>query len=132
MSNSENLTDLRLASEQVQALEQATLKQSETTLWHEQRVGRVTASKAHQVLHTSISNPARSLIKEICSRSLNQLKVPAVMWGKEHERDALATYKKVVAHLDVERNSIFPHSNIVISDQIKKCHCWKCWTEFIT
>ncbi len=123
MCKSENyLSDLTLSLDQIEALEQATIKQSETVLWHEQRIGRVTASKAHQVIHTSINNPARSLIKEICSPSQVPLNIPAVMWGKKHESHALALYKKIIAHHEIEEHALLPQGNILIVDKINKCH----------
>ncbi len=66
--------------------------QSESILWHEHRVGRVKASKGHSILHTNMSNPSKSLIKTICSPTVEQLKTPAILWGKAHENDAIAVY----------------------------------------
>jgi uncharacterized iron-regulated membrane protein len=52
--------------EQIAALQEATQSQSQSPTWYLQRTGRITASTAHAVLHTSQSSPAASVIKKIC------------------------------------------------------------------
>ncbi len=39
-----------------------------------------------------MSNPSKSLIKTICSPTVEQLKTPAFLWGKAHENDGIAVY----------------------------------------
>ena len=55
-----------LSAQQASRVEEDTLQQSNSKVWFEQRAGRVTASKLHNVLHTELSNPSVSLIKSIC------------------------------------------------------------------
>ncbi|KAL3847209.1 hypothetical protein ACJMK2_018131 [Sinanodonta woodiana] len=50
---------------QVAYVEEVTRNQSSSLVWHEQRVGRITASIAGDCLRTSLSNPSPSLIKKI-------------------------------------------------------------------
>ncbi len=75
--NKENLSlesfrAMALTVAQIDALEKATVEQSNSLLWHEQRIGRITATKAHSVMHTNIEKPAASLIKAICNPSFEQ------------------------------------------------------------
>eukprot|EP00794_Sanderia_malayensis_P014504 gene14504-16012_t len=56
---------VHITENQIDALEKATLGQTDTMLWHEQRVGRITASKAHQVL-----NKKQKIQQSPCSRDM--------------------------------------------------------------
>ncbi len=66
--------DVHITENQIDALEKVTLSQLDTMLWHEQRIGRITASKAHQALHTNAENPVKSLLREICFRAFTSCK----------------------------------------------------------
>ena len=57
---------ISLSVQQASRVEEDTRQQSNSKVWFEQRLGRVTASKLHSVLHTELSNPSVSLIKSIC------------------------------------------------------------------
>ena len=75
-----------------------TKKQSKSTIWHEMRTGRITASVAHDVLHTNMENPSKSLILRICQESkLKTTKVPSLRWGIDHEKVALEEYKLLLS-----------------------------------
>ncbi len=115
------ISNFTATDEQIAALEEATMKQSETMLWHEQRAGRITASKAHQVMHTNLENPSKSLIKSISNPTFKQLNVPAILWGKEHEDDALETYKTIITR-EGNENIIFPSGSIIKGDEIQQLH----------
>lgn len=120
--NKENaVSKFTATDQQIAALEEATMKQSQTILWHEQRAGRITASKAHQVTRTNLENPSKSLIKSICNPTFKQLNVPAILWGKEHEDDALGTYKTIMTK-DVNENVIFPSGRIIKGKEIQQSH----------
>ena len=68
----------------------STKQQSLSIAWHELRTGRITASVAHDVLHTNMTYPSRSLILRICKEpSLKQLNVLSLKWGSEKESVAL-------------------------------------------
>ena len=43
-------------------IEKSTRSQSDSLVWHQLRTGRITSSVAHQVLHTDMNNPSKSLI----------------------------------------------------------------------
>ena len=49
------------------------------------RVGRITASIVHDILHTDQALPSISIIKKICFPPSGELNVPALIWGRENE-----------------------------------------------
>ena len=51
-------------------LEEATSNHSYCDAWYQQRAGRITGLIIHQVYHTSVKNPGRSLIKKIFFKSI--------------------------------------------------------------
>ena len=70
-----------------------TEKQSRSPIWHELRTGRITASIAHEVLHTNMENPSTSLVLRICKESeMKTSKVPSLRWGIDNEKVALEEY----------------------------------------
>lgn len=79
--------------EQCSQVEEETKGQAACKAWHQHRVGRITGSTAHRVLHTSLETPSQTLINDICSHSSVTLRVPSLQWGKDHEVDAIDTYK---------------------------------------
>ena len=79
------IINMMVTNEEVQYLEASTKNQSDSPVWHQQRVGRITSSSIHAIAHTSIDNPAKSLIKKICYMFTNQIKVPSLSWGCDWE-----------------------------------------------
>lgn len=77
-------------------IEEATRNQSMSFAWYEQRAGRITGSTFMQASRTSLQNPSKSLITKICSDKKIELNVPALMWGKEHESDAIKLYESTL------------------------------------
>ena len=69
--------------------EEATRNKSYCDAWHQQRAGRITGSIIHQVYHTSVKKPNRSLIKRICQVNTSKLNTPAVAWGRDNEELAI-------------------------------------------
>ena len=123
--------DLIITQDEITFVEQASRQQANSLVWHEQRAGRVTASRAHQVLHTSLTNPSVSLVKAICREKGAELNVPAIKWGRDHEPDALNFYKlsSQQSHGNVEVNTsglliddTFPFIG-ASPDSIIKCSC---------
>ena len=72
----------------------STTTQSNSTTWQEMRVGRITASRVHSVLHTNAENPAPSVVKSICTPSSDLSHVPAIQWGRDNESAAIRRYKE--------------------------------------
>ncbi|XP_076090454.1 uncharacterized protein LOC143062652 isoform X1 [Mytilus galloprovincialis] len=73
-----------------------TTAQSSSMTWYDQRVGRITSSTVHNVLHTTLENPSTSLLKKICDPAPKPLNVPAVIWGREHEKSAIKEFQQVM------------------------------------
>lgn len=89
--------NLKATDEECEYLKKSTINQSNSLTWHEQRVGRITASVANDVLHTSVDNPSQSLVKKICYQNKKQINVPSLMWGREKEKNALDQYKLAIS-----------------------------------
>lgn len=87
------LATFSIRDDTVKTVEAATRQQSNSPDWFLYRAGRVTASVMKSVCHTSVQSPSLSLVKSICYPEKNSLRVPAVMWGLEHEQDAFEAYK---------------------------------------
>jgi len=75
---------LQITAAEISYVEQATRKQSETKIWHELRVGRITSTTAHLVAHTDRNNFAKSILKQICTVD-RKLNVPQTRWGTDNE-----------------------------------------------
>ena len=65
---------------QIQLVEEQTRNQASSMNWYSVCTGRITASVAHQLLHTNKTTPAPSLVKKVCQK-VKPLQVPAVQWG---------------------------------------------------
>jgi hypothetical protein len=87
-----NSLKFNLTDDDVAYIEESTRRQSKNKNWHLYRVGRVTASVAYRVCHVKAPDSSISLIKSICYPSSTQLRKKAILWGCEHEKDALAAY----------------------------------------
>ena len=84
--------DLKVSAEEIKYVETTTRNQASSSIWHEQRVGRVTSSTVHEVLRTNAAQPAPSIVKKICTADTRQLKVPAIQWGNMNEENAYSLY----------------------------------------
>ena len=86
-----------ITAEQVKMVKEKTREQSNSKLWFQQRVGRITASKLRNVLHTSISNPSKSLLTSICYPEMVRYQSKACLYGCKHEDDARKAYTEVMS-----------------------------------
>ena len=76
------VNSLKVTAEEVWDVDESTRLQSHSRMWFEQRAGRITPSVVHDVLHTGMDAPAKSLIKKICSDTPSKLNVPAMNCGR--------------------------------------------------
>ena len=83
---------LAVTKSEADLIEECTRNQASSAAWHEQRSGRITASVAHAAMHTDPRSPSRSVLQRICGPPVGELRVPAVLWGKQHEHDAQELY----------------------------------------
>lgn len=112
-------SSLSITEEQVEAIEEATRTQAQCAAWHEERVGRVTGTSAHRVLHTSKDAPSETLIRDILHRGTvhKQLRAPAIIWGREHEQEAVAMYTYALGLRESTAST-----TITLTDEIHKAH----------
>ena len=75
-------------------LEVVTRKQSASLEWFDHRVGRITASTAYEVLHTSQDQPSSSLLKRLCSSEHKKVSTAPLEWGRTNEDTAHSDYSR--------------------------------------
>ncbi|CAC5369625.1 unnamed protein product [Mytilus coruscus] len=95
--NSEYINDTyhkyTVTDSQAFRLEEATRNQAVSPLWFEHRKGRVTASKAHDVLRMREQTSPDNLVRRVCGyNSYDLSRKDAVRWGIEHEDEAREAY----------------------------------------
>ena len=73
-----------------------TRDQSTSSVWFEQRSGRITASRLHAVCHTSTEKPSKSLIKGVCYPGAYKFSSAATKWGIDHEAEARTQYEGIM------------------------------------
>ena len=73
-------------AEQINFLENATVDQNNCLAWHEHQAGHITACIVNECLHTSLDNPAKSLLMRIFLPSPTPIRSPALEYGRESEK----------------------------------------------
>ena len=111
------IAELKVTSSEIQLIEMNTRMQHKCQLWHEQRVGRLTASVFHTACHIRIERPPDSFVKKICTSSFQRdVKAPSLMWGREHEADAKKMYCEIMrtshSHHRVEECGLVIHEQL--------------------
>ena len=76
----------------MRAVERATITQRKCKRWHDERRYRLTASNFGLIVKRQRNHS--TLAKQILYKKNSCLSVAAVMWGQQHETDALNSYKK--------------------------------------
>ena len=95
--------------EQTRLVEKATTTQQECKRWYEERKYRITASNFGLVAKRKRNHCASA--KQLLYKWADNLSVAAVMWGQQHEIDAIRAYKKSLKPgLYVEEAGIFVSS----------------------
>ena len=91
---------MKISQEEAYLVSKFTREQSEDPKWKEYRIGRITASKAHDVIvkynaDMTVKNEisAENLCAEICGY-LPEVKSKSVQWGKQTESVARKTFNK--------------------------------------
>ena len=77
---------LTVTSAQVDFLETSTLQQADSVLWHEHRAGHITASAAHDALHTNLNQPAISILKKIITAKPEPIHATSLEHGRKAEK----------------------------------------------
>ena len=91
--------NISLSSDDTECVYGATVQQAACDVWFEQCAGRITASTAHSVLHTSSEKPSKSLLLKITSDHSSRFNVPSILHGKEGEARALELFGKQLPDL---------------------------------
>lgn len=118
---------------QAAAVEKKTRQQHKSNGWYTLRAGRITASKIHDVVSTSVAKPAISTVKGVCYPKKTKLeRIPEHMkWGIDNEENARQTFITMTApkheNLTVEQsgfviNPSFPEVG-ASPDGLTHCTC---------
>lgn len=120
---------LKVTPNEAQHLANATSLQSLSLIWHEHRLGRITASRFGLVCHTKIDKPSKSLVSSIIQRS--SFTSPATKWGIDNEDKARQEYFQVAStkHTSLTLsttglcvNPLYPHLG-ASPDALIECTC---------
>ena len=91
------LNSMTCTKDEQRNAERLTVKQRDSRDWFALRAGRVTASNFKSVMATNPTQPAKSVLMNVCSAAPSSFVSPATEWGKQHEKGALASYEQVQA-----------------------------------
>lgn len=83
---------IKISNDEAAYLEESTKLQSQSLLWFEQRIGRITASKFFSVSHANLNPPPASLINQIMEKDSIPRHIPAIQWGITNEGTAREAY----------------------------------------
>nr|XP_047144212.1 uncharacterized protein LOC124817832 [Hydra vulgaris] len=89
------VSQLALSDADVVYIEEATRTQHYSLSWLCQRAGRITGSVIAEVYHASFDSSNVNLVRKICQINKSVIKAQALMWGKNHEKDAIEFYKNI-------------------------------------
>ena len=129
-----NLIEYHVSKESIDFIFNATKLQSESLIWKDMRLGRITASVVHDVLHTKIDKPSKSLVQKLCYKQ-PIINSPALSWGIINESTALQSYENLIK--DVHKDLSITKSGLLLSsdyhflgasaDAICECECHGKW-----
>ena len=115
---------------QFDMLEERTRRQRDTTLWAEHRVGRITSTTAHRVLHQCQESTRLNILNDIMQYG-STVKTTAMRWGMEKEVEAVRNYttEQTKTHTDFKYTpagifvrSKYPHLS-ASPDGLVQCTC---------
>ena len=119
-----------ISEEDKEFIERSTREQGNSLLWYSIRVGRITASVAHSVLHTNMDSPSASVLLKICMPG-NRIHTTAISWGKDNEEKAiqslLVELRKVHKNVSIGKTGLrlHPKFNFIgaSADGVGSCDC---------
>lgn len=86
-------SDIQFSKQQAAFLESSTRGQSLSTLWHDYRFGRITASVFGRAAKCKEMIYPTSLVKSVMQYTTPNPAIPALKWGRECENQARDEYK---------------------------------------
>ena len=122
--------ELSITPEESYFLFNSTKLQSKSLIWHQQRLGRLTASSFGAICKTSLEKPSKTVVNTILGKK-SFTRTEAMTWGIEHENIALNAYKKQLesSHVSFEVdaggllvNPLAPHLG-ASADGYVSCSC---------
>ena len=126
-------TNLKVTKDEADYLEKSTRLQSQSTLWYEHRVGRITASIFRKVKCASPGQPPSSLVKTIIKQTtLDSPRIPSLKWEIDSEDVARKAHLESAdsQHTNLQYfasglhvNMSFPHLQGATPDGIIQCDC---------
>lgn len=120
---------IKVTAAQAEYLTASTKLQSQSLLWFEHRLGRLTASRFGTVCKTNPDKPSKSLLSAILNRS--SITAPALKWGQMNEERARQEYKDFsrtlhdsfsLASTGLHVNPLHPHLG-ASPDGLISCSC---------
>ena len=93
---------LDITPQQQKNLEELTRGQAKSKLWMRYHVGRITASRLYQAVHTDPHKSSLSLIYGICYPETAKFTTKATQYGCEHERHAINCYQRQCLHQQLQ------------------------------
>ena len=116
---------------QAENLRSFTMAQSESALWFDHRLGRITASRMHDVLKYTGHKYPKSIVSAIMQYTSGDPDLPALKWGRENE--AVAREEYVARMKEMHRNFRTSLSGLMINpaypylaaspDGVSSCDC---------
>ncbi|XP_041472362.1 uncharacterized protein LOC121421662 [Lytechinus variegatus] len=99
---SADLKEMTVTKEEIDKVEKATEEQADSVVWHDQRAGRITASRVYDVLHTNQEKPAKSVLLNITNPNMTPIKTASLKYGRENESKVLEEYARTSRHDDLK------------------------------
>ena len=124
---------IAITEEEGEFLQQATIRQAQSTTWFDHRKGRITASIFYDVVHhvTNGRSYPNSIVKRIMQYYSSGARVVALEWGREKEDVARQEYLSIVE--GSHQNLTVSQCGLVVSpahpylgaspDGLVSCHC---------
>ncbi|XP_003730120.1 uncharacterized protein LOC115928222 [Strongylocentrotus purpuratus] len=97
-----DLHQITISKEEIVEIEKATEKQADSVVWHDQRAGRITASRVYDVLHTNQDNPAKSVLLSITNPNIAPINTASLKYGRDNESHVLEEYSRTCSHNDIK------------------------------
>ena len=98
------IEQLALTSDNIDHIESCTVKQSDSSNWHELRKGRITASNFAKVCKAVDANKCPPSLLKTLLGEYRECSAPSLVWGKKKEKTALQMYLRVC-----RKTHVHPH-----------------------